>query len=134
MLRQKLETAYDRTLGSLLRFLSHSGSSFVNSIGVMQLVYALVVIGLMAGLVNALVLPVPSQYAAEAVFQQPGQQTIPETFIDATVILLGGAGIYLTYISGRQTTKSRMVNLYLAFALLLIAVSVMMGIYMVNAK
>jgi hypothetical protein len=90
------------------------------------------VIGLMAGFINAVVLSVPNQ--AQAVYPGAGAQTIPETFIDGMVILLGGAGIYLTYISGRQTTRSRMVNLYLSFALLMIAISVLMGLYLVTLK
>jgi uncharacterized membrane protein YsdA (DUF1294 family) len=62
------------------------------------------------------------------VYPASGAMTIPEMVIDAVVILFGAAGIYVAYLSGRQTTKSRMVNLYLAIALLLIVVSVFMGI------
>jgi hypothetical protein len=132
MIRTILDTAYRRTVGALWNLLRRSATSATNRWGAIQLVYVLVVVALMAGFVNAVVLPVPNQTVA--VYPQTGYQTFPETFIDAMVILLGGAGIYLTYMSGRQTTKSRMVNLYLAVALLLIAISVMTGLYLVNIK
>jgi 4-amino-4-deoxy-L-arabinose transferase-like glycosyltransferase len=48
--------------------------------------------------------------------------------VDSFVILVGGAGVYLIYLSGRQTTRTRTVNLYLGLAILLITVSVLTGI------
>lgn len=132
MIRRILESGYKRTIGALWGLLWRTATSVANRWGVVQLLYVLVVIGLMAGFVNAVVLPLPNQ--GEAVYPGAGAQTIPETFIDAMVILMGGAGIYLTFISGRQTTKSRMVNLYLAFALMLVAVSLLMGLYLVSLK
>jgi len=62
------------------------------------------------------------------VYPSGGAQTVAEALIDSLVIAVGGAGIYMTYISGRQTTRARTVNLYLGLALLLIAVSVLTGI------
>jgi hypothetical protein len=132
MIRTILDSAYRRTVGWLWNLLRRSATSAANRWGAIQLVYVLVVVALMAGFVNAVVLPVPNQTAA--VYPTTGAQTYPETFIDSMVILLGGGGIYLTYMSGRQTTKSRMVNLYLAVALLLITISVMTGLYLVNIK
>ncbi|HME19624.1 MAG TPA: hypothetical protein VKF15_07815 [Nitrososphaerales archaeon] len=129
MIRTILDSAYRKTVGSLWDLLKRSAA---NRWGVVQLLYLLVVVSLMAGFVNAVVLPVPNQTAA--IYPTTGAQSIPETFIDAMVILLGGGGIYLTYMSGRQTTKSRMVSLYLAVALLLIIISMMTGLYLVNVK
>ena len=129
MIRTTLDSVYKKTVGSLWNLVRRSAT---NRWGAVQLLYLLIVVGLMAGFVNAVVLPVPNQ--TTAVYPASGAQTIPETFIDAMVILLGGAGIYLTYMSGRQTTKSRMVSLYLAVALLLITISVMTGLYLVNIK
>lgn len=130
MIRELVESAYKRTIGALWQ----SVSPVVARWGVAQLLYAAAVIGLMAGFVNAVALPIGGSQAYAAVYQGPGDQTYPETFIDAMVILLGGSGIYLTYISGRQTTKSRMVTMYLGFALLLISLAVITGIYLVNMK
>ena len=134
MIRDMLENGYRRTVGAFWNWLSRSAGVAANRWGILQVIYVVVAIGLLAGFVDAVVLPLPSVYQAQPVYSGTGQQTIAETFIDAMVILLGGAGIYLTYISGRQTTRSRMVNLYLGFAILLIAISVMMGLYLVTIK
>ena len=93
-----------------------------------RLLYVVIVVALMAGFIDAVFFPLPNQ--AQIIQPGPGAQTIPEAVIDSFVILLGAAGIYVAYISGRQTTKSRMVNLYLGIALLLIAISVFTGIYL----
>jgi hypothetical protein len=134
MIRDMLGNSYRRTVGAFWNWLSRSIGTAANRWGILQLVYIVVAIGLLAGFVDAVVLPLPSAYQGQPVYAGTGQQTIPETFIDAMVILFGGAGIYLTFISGRQTTKTRMVNLYLGFAILLITISVMMGIYLATLK
>lgn len=90
------------------------------------MIYVLLVVGLMAGFINAVFFPVANQ--GIVVYRGGGAQTIPEAVIDAFVILLGGAGIYLTYVSGKQTTRSRAVNMYLGLALVMIAVSLLVGI------
>jgi hypothetical protein len=131
MIREFLESVYKRTIGALWRTLSRSVVSVASRWGIVQLLYVVAILALMAGIVNAVVLPYPNQAQPVA---PTGSETIPETFIDAMVILIGGAGIYMTYISGRQTTRSRMVNLYLGFALLLISVSVIVGVYLITYK
>jgi len=132
MIRNTLDSAYKKTVGALWNVLKRSATTAATKWGAIQIVYVLIVVALMAGFVNAVVLPVPNQ--TTPIYPTTGAQTLPETFIDGMVILLGGAGIYLTYMSGRQTTRSRMVNLYLAVALLLITISVMTGLYLVNVK
>jgi hypothetical protein len=132
MIRRLIESAYRKTVGTLLDALRRPASSLVSGWGAAQVLYVVGIVALMAGFVNAVVLPVPNQ--AQAVYPGSGSQTLPETFIDAMVILLGGAGVYLTYASGKQTTKSRMVNLYLAIALLLVSATLITGVYLVNIK
>jgi hypothetical protein len=131
MIRRLLESGYKKTIGVLWSTLWRAGTAAANRLGVAQLLYLVAAVGLMAGFVNAVVLPYSNQATPVA---PPGYETIPETFIDAMIILLGGAGIYMTYISGRQTTRSRMVNLYLGVALLLISASAAMGLYLVTIK
>jgi nitrogen fixation/metabolism regulation signal transduction histidine kinase len=86
----------------------------------------------MAGFVSAVVFPVPNQ----SYIPYPGStaQTIPEGIVDAFVIVVGAAGIYLVYLSGRQTVRTRTVNLYLGLAILLLVVSVFTGIDMAILK
>jgi hypothetical protein len=126
MIRQILEAVNDRTVGALKNRILGLFSSAKRGVGLLQLLYVVVVVGLMAGFINAVVFPVPNQ--TYIVYPSGGAQTVAEALIDSLVIAVGGAGIYMTYISGRQTTRARTVNLYLGLALLLIAVSVLTGI------
>lgn len=128
MIREILEKGYGRTVGAARNALARSFGSIANRGGLVQLLYVIVIVALMAGFIDAVFFPVANQ--AQIIQPGPGAQTIPEAVIDSFVILLGGAGIYVAYISGRQTTKSRMVNLYLAIALIFIATSIFMGIYL----
>lgn len=125
MIRQFLKSVYNRTLGSLRDSISERVSSATRGGGLLQLLYILLVVGLMAGFINAIFFPVPNQ--SYIIWPGGGAETIPEALIDTFVIMVGGAGIYLTFVSGRQTTRPRTVNLYLGLALLLIAVSVFAG-------
>lgn len=97
----------------------------------MEGLYVLGIILMTAGLVCAVLEPVNFGYT---IFPSSGAQSATETGIDALAVLLGAAGVYLSYVSGRQTTKSRVVNFYLTIGLLMIAISVFIGIYVLQSK
>lgn len=126
MIREAIVSAYRKTIGALEDSLVGFVSSITRGGGLIQLLYVLLIVALMAGFVNAVFFPVANQ----SYIPYPGgsAQTIPEAIIDAFVIVVGAAGIYLAYLSGRQTTRTRTVNLYLGMALLLIIVSIFTGI------
>lgn len=126
MIRGILESAYKRTVGVLKDALVGFVASITRGGGLIQALYVLLVVSLSAGFINAVVFPVSNQ----SYIPYPGgsAETIPEAIVDAFVIFVGGAGIYLTYLSGRQTARSRTVNLYLGLALLMIVVSLFTGI------
>jgi uncharacterized membrane protein YoaK (UPF0700 family) len=132
MIREALESGYNRTVGALKNALVGLFSSLTRGGGLLQLLYMVIVVALMAGFVNAAVFPIPNQ--SIIVYPGGGAQTIPEAILDAFVIVAGGGGVYLAYMSGRQTTRSRTVNLYLALALLLILVSLFIGISLAVQK
>jgi hypothetical protein len=132
MIRRVLMEAYGKTFGVVWETLVGYGKTFSNRTSWIQLAYLLVIVAFMAGFVSAVFFPVANQ--GLIVYPTGGAQTIPETVIDAVVILFGGAGVYVAYLSGRQTTKPRMVNLYLGIALVLIVVSVFMGIQLSHLK
>jgi nucleoside recognition membrane protein YjiH len=132
MLREVLGTAYKRTVGSLKDWFIGFISSLTRGGGLVQALYVIFIVALMAGFVNAVVFPVSNQ--SYIPYPNGSAQTIPEAIVDAFVIVVGAAGIYLTYLSGRQTTRSRTVNLYLGLALLLIVVSIFTGIDMALLK
>jgi len=132
MLRTALESAYKRTIGALKDSLAHLISSLTRGSGLIEVLYIIILVALMAGFVNAVVFPVANQ----SYIPYPGSSamTIPEAIVDAFVIVVGGAGIYLVYQSGRQTVRSRTVNLYLGLALLMLVVAVFVGIDMAILK
>lgn len=132
MIREVLERGYNATVGTLRGALTRALGSLSSRTGIVQLLYVIALVALMGGFVNAVFFPLPNQ--GQIIYPGAGSQTIPEAVLDASVILIGGAGIYVAYISGRQTTRSRMVNLYLGIALLLIALSVFMGLYLTVLK
>ncbi len=132
MIRRVLERSYSRTIGTLRSALAGVFSSITNRMGILQLLYVVALVALMGGFVNAVAFPLPNQ--GQIIYPGSGSQTIPEAVLDVSVILIGGAGIYVAYVSGRQTTRARMVNLYLGIALLLVALSVFMGLYLTVLK
>lgn len=132
MIREALESAYRKTVGAAKDTVVGFLTSITRGGGLIQALYAVFLVALMAGFVDAVVFPVPNQ--SYIPYPSGSAMTIPEAIVDAFVITVGAAGIYLVYMSGRQTTKTRTVNLYLGLALLLIVVSVFAGIDMAILK
>jgi len=132
MIRELIKSGYERTIGTLKNLLWGFLGPILRRGNLLPVVYVLIMIGLAGGFVDALAYPVPNQ--GILIYPSAGAQTIPEAILDSFVILLGGAGIYVTYMSGRQTTKARAVNMYLGIALLLIAVSMLAGIQLLLLK
>jgi hypothetical protein len=126
MIREALVSAYRGTIGALKDYLVGIVSSITRGNGLIQLLYILLIVALMAGFVNAVFFPVANQGFIP--YPLGSAMTIPEAILDAFVIVVGAAGIYLAYLSGRQTTRIRTVGLYLGLALLLIVVSIFTGI------
>lgn len=126
MIRQVLESAYRRTIGTVQNAASGLFGSLTKRGGFVQALYVLVLVALMAGFVTAIVYPTPNQTYIP--YPNGQAETIPEAIVNAFVIFAGGAGVYLVYLSGRQTVRSRTVNLYLGLALLLLVVAIFAGI------
>lgn len=132
MIREALESAYKKTVGAAKDAIVGSLSSVTRGGGLIQVLYVVVLVGVMAGFVDAINYPVANQ--SYIPYPSSSAMTIPEAIVDAFIIVVGGAGIYLVYMSGRQTTRTRTVNLYLGLALLLIIVSIFAGIDMAILK
>ena len=97
----------------------------------MQVLYIMGIVLMTAGLVNAVIQPVNFGYV---IFPSTGAQSATETGVDALALIIGAVGIYMSYLSGRQTTKPRMVNFFLGIGLVLIAIAVYIGIYVLGSK
>jgi hypothetical protein len=121
MIRGLIKSGYERTVGTLKGIFG----PILRREDLLSVVYVLIMVGILGGFVNAITQRVPNQ--GTLIYSGTGYQTIAEAIIDSFVILLGGAGIYITYMSGRQTTRARAVNMYLGLALLLLFVSLLAG-------
>lgn len=96
-----------------------------------EIIYLIGIVTLTSGLVCAVIEPVNPGYV---IFPSSGAQSATETGVDALALLIGAVGVYLSYLSGRQTTQSRMVNFFLVFGLLMIAIAVYIGVYVLSSK
>lgn len=132
MIRELIKSGYERTIGTLKGIFWSLFGPILRRGSLLPVLYVLIMIALMSGFVNAFAIPVPNQ--GQVVYPGAGAQTIPEAILDSFVILLGGAGIYLTYVSGRQTTRARAVSMYLGLALLLLAISLLAGTHLLQLK
>ena len=132
MIRELIESGYNRTIGNLKNVFWRFLGRISRRGNLLVVLYVILMVGLAGGFVDALAFRVPDQ--GILIYPGAGAQTISEALLDSFVILLGGAGIYLTYISGRQTTKARAVNMYLGLALLLLAVSMLAGVQLLLLK
>ncbi|MDG6983285.1 MAG: hypothetical protein JRN28_01855 [Nitrososphaerota archaeon] len=121
-----------RTIGVLGNAVTSAGSSVTKREGWIEAFYVIAMVAFMAGFVGAVVFPVPNQ--SYIPYPNGTAETIPEAVVDFFVIAVGGAGVYLAYLTGRQSTKPRNVNMYLGLALLLLVVSVFVGIDMAILK
>lgn len=97
----------------------------------MEVVYIIGIVLMTSGIVSAIIQPVNFGYT---IFPSTTAQSGTETAVDALAVIIGSAGIYMSYLSGRQTTKPRMVNFFLVLGLLLIAISVYIGYYVLTQK
>ena len=131
MIRNRFDSIVSLFWNRLSKILSKSGLVLEIKNRWMEVLYILGVVVMTAGLVNAAIQPVNIGYI---IYPSTANQSATETFVDALALLIGAVGVYLSYLSGRQTTKSRMVNFLLTIGLLLIAVAVYIGIYVLGSK
>jgi heme/copper-type cytochrome/quinol oxidase subunit 3 len=132
MIRQALESAYRMTIGTLRDALSGFLGSLTKRGSLITTIYMLTLVALMAGFVTAIVYRVANQTYIP--YPTGSAETIPEAIVNAFIIFMGGAAVYLVYLSGRQTVRARTVNMYLALALLLLVVSIFAGIDLAHLK
>jgi len=131
LIRSWFDSIVDQFWNRLTKVTSKSGLATEIRNRWMEVLYVLGILLMTAGLVNAVLQPVNIGYI---IYPSSADQSATETGVDALALLIGAVGIYLSYLSGRQTTKSRMVNFYLTIGLLLIAIAVYIGIYVLGSK
>jgi hypothetical protein len=68
------------------------------------------------------------------IYPSTNGETVSEMIIYAMAMMLGFGGLYLSYLSGRQTVKPRLVPFFLILGLILIGVAVYIEIYVFFSK
>ncbi|MDG6920369.1 MAG: hypothetical protein JRN59_02425 [Nitrososphaerota archaeon] len=131
MIRSWFESHFNGLLNRVTKFAGRNGLAGEVRQRWMEVLYIVGIVLMTAGLVNAVLQPVNIGYV---IYPSSSDQSATETGVDALALLIGALGMYLSYLSGRQTTKSRMVNFYLTIGLLMIAIAVYMGIYVLGSK
>lgn len=97
----------------------------------MEILYIIGIVLMTSGIVSAIIQPVNMGYV---IFPSSGGQSATETVVDALIVIIGSIGVYMSYLSGRQTTKPRMVNFFLVIGVLLIAIAMYIGVYVLTQK
>lgn len=131
MIRQWLESRMTGVRERLGKGAERTGLSTTVRDNWIEVLYIAGIIVMSAGIVSALASPVPQSYII-----YPGRdgQSIAETVINSMALLLGFGGLYLSYLSGRQTVKPRLVGFFLTLGVLMIAGAIYIEMYVYFAK
>lgn len=131
MIRQWLESqasVVERRLGKVAE---RTGVSTTVKNNLIEVVYILGIVVMSAGVVSALASPVNQSYT---IYPSTNGETVSEMIIYAMAMMLGFGGLYLSYLSGRQTVKPRLVPFFLILGLILIGVAVYIEMYVFFSK
>jgi hypothetical protein len=131
LIRQWLESRFTGVRERLGKSAERTGVSATVRNNWIEVIYIAGIIVMSAGIVSALASPVDQSYII-----YPGRdgQSIAETVINSMALLLGFGGLYLSYLSGRQTVKPRLVGFFLTLGLLMIAGAIYIEMYVYFAK
>ena len=100
----------------------------------LEIVYILAFVIFASGIVNTILEGVRPEYAGAVILPSRTAQTVSEAIINMFVILLGVAGVYLAYRSGRQAARRRISSLYLVSGLTALLVALLIGLLIINFK
>jgi hypothetical protein len=131
LIRQWLESrvsGVERRLGKVVERSSVSTTVKNNFIEVLYIV-GIVVLG--AGVVSALASPVSQSYM---IYPSTTGETVSEMVIYSMAMLLGFGGLYISYLSGRQTVKPRLVPFFLTLGVIMIGIAIYIEFYVFFAK
>lgn len=100
----------------------------------LPVLYLAAIVALSAGLENAILEGSNPSFAGISILPTAGAQTWNETFINILVIILGSMGLYVMYLTGRQTVRQRSSGAYLFLGLIVVLVALTLGLFLLAAK
>lgn len=131
LIRQWFESRVSGVEERLGKAVQRSGFSTTVRNNWIEVLYILGIIVMSAGIVSALASPVDQAYI---IYPSSDGETISEMVIYSVAMLLGFGGLYLSYLSGRQTVKPRMVGFFLTLGLIMIGVAIYIEMYVFFSK
>jgi hypothetical protein len=131
LIRQWLESRVSGVEERVGKVVGRSGVSTTVRNNLVEVLYIFGIVVMSAGIVSALAAPVPQSYI---IYPSANGESIPEMVIYCMAAFLGFGGFYLSYLSGRQTVKPRMVPFYLTLGLIMMAIAVYIEMYVFFSK
>lgn len=131
MIRQWLQSRVSGISERLGKVTGRGGVSATVRNNWIEVVYIAGIIVMSAGVVSALASPVDQSYI---IYPSTNGETVSEMVIYAMAMLLGFGGLYLSYLSGRQTVKPRLVGFFLVLGLIMIGIAVYIEMYVFLSK
>jgi len=131
LIRQWIESRVSGISGRFAKGVERSGVTATVKNNWIEVVYIIGIIVMSAGVVSALAEPVNQSYL---IYPSSNGQTIAETVINSMALAMGFAGLYFSYLSGRQTVKPRLVGFFLVVGLILITGAIYLETYIYISK
>lgn len=131
MIRQWLESRASGIERRLEKVAERGGVSTALKNNLIEVLYIAGIVVMSAGIVSALASPVNQSYM---IYPATNGETISEMAIYSMAMLLGFGGLYLSYLSGRQTTRARLVPFFLILGLIMIGIAIYIEMYVFFAK
>ncbi len=131
MIRQWLESRVSGIEQRLGKVTERGGFSATVRNNWIEVIYIAGIVVMSAGVVSALASPVNQSYM---IYPSTAGETISEMVIYSMAMLLGFGGLYLSYLSGRQTVRPRLVGFFLTLGLIMIGIAIYIEMYVFLSK
>lgn len=131
MIRQWLQSRISGVEKGFGRITERSGLFSTLKGNWIEAIYITGIVVMSAGAVSAFASPVPQTYP---IYPSTSGESIEEMVIYSMAMLLGFGGLYLSYLSGRQTVRPRLVSIFLMVGLIMIAIAIYIEMYVFISK
>ncbi len=122
-----------RHIGLIRRANSSSFYSVVRGRG-LEIVYLMAIFILSAGIFNTLLEGSKPGFSQRIILPFRQAQNFTEFLINMFTILVGTGGVYLIYLSGRQSFRYRLATLYMVLGFAAVIIAVIVGILILQTK
>ncbi len=138
-IKKRVQTATSKltsrvTQTSIGRRLSNPGSTTSLRTRGIEWLYLLALYLLVAGVINAIGNAGQAGINLNPIVANPNAQNVTETIIIMFSYIVGSLGAYALYLSGRQTIRARSAEMFFVGGIVLIAVSMTVGYYILSVK